>query len=113
MELDTRPICKSKDKVKIWDLKNWYMVCYDIRDPGRLRVVQKVMRGYGNRVQYSIFRCHLTARDLARLRWELSKIINPEDELLIAHLCKSCVEKLEIHSMNVSWPKEEPSYEIL
>jgi CRISPR-associated protein Cas2 len=94
-------------------MKNWYMVCYDIRDPGRLRAVQQLMRGYGTRVQYSIFRCHLTERDVSRLRWELSKIINPEDELLIAQLCKSCVEKLEVHSMNVNWPKEEPSYEIL
>lgn len=94
-------------------MKSWYIICYDIRDPNRLRAVQHLMRGYGTRVQYSTFRCHLTERDVARLRWELYKIISPKDELLIAQLCKSCVGKVEICSMNVIWPKETPSYEIL
>ena len=56
------------------EIKRWYIVAYDIRDPVRLRRVAKHLKGYGVRLQYSIFRCRLNDRQVARLDWELKKI---------------------------------------
>jgi CRISPR-associated protein Cas2 len=94
-------------------LRNWYLVCYDIRDDARLRRVQKLMLGYGHRLQYSIFRCRLTDRDIERMKWELSKIMESEDSLVVVSLCKACVGKLRVDGSRVSWPKDKPGYEIV
>jgi len=64
-----------------------YLVCYDICDDKRLRRVFKVMRGYGDHLQYSVFECQLTNMDLVRLRGELSAIIHhDEDQVLFVNL---------------------------
>ena len=44
----------------------WYLVCYDIRDPQRWRRCFKLLKGYGEGLQYSIFRCRL---DMTREKW--------------------------------------------
>jgi CRISPR-associated protein Cas2 len=35
--------------------RHWYLVCYDIRCPKRWRKAYKLIEGYGDRLQYSIF----------------------------------------------------------
>ena len=52
------------------------LVCYDIWDDTRLRKVHKIMRGYGQWVQYSIFLCGLTDRQRFKLMNELQGIIH-------------------------------------
>ena len=42
---------------------HWWLVCYDVRDPKRLRKAAKHMEGYGERMQYSVFRCWLNPRE--------------------------------------------------
>jgi CRISPR-associated protein Cas2 len=64
-----------------------YLVCYDITDEKRLRNVFKVMRNFGDHLQYSVFECQLTPTDLVRCRAELSKIIHHEqDQVLFVDL---------------------------
>jgi CRISPR-associated protein Cas2 len=60
-----------------------YLVCYDISDDKRLRQVFKVMRGYGDHLQYSVFECQLTPMDLARCREQLSEIIHHDDDQVL------------------------------
>jgi len=68
-------------------MRNSYIVCYDICDDKRLRKVFKTMRGYGDHLQYSVFECQLTRRDLVRLRAELGEIIHHgEDQVLFVDL---------------------------
>ena len=74
------------------ETKNWYLICYDIRDPKRWRKAYKLLQGYGDRVQYSIFRCALNMRDREKLRWELEKILTADDSLLLAGMCDRCVK---------------------
>ena len=57
------------------EAKNWYVICYDITEPKRWRVVYKKLHGYGRRLQYSIFRCRLTVRQMERLHWELEAML--------------------------------------
>jgi CRISPR-associated protein Cas2 len=64
-----------------------YLVCYDIADEKRLRMVFKAMRGYGDHLQFSIFECQFTPTDLAKCRAELSSIIHhTEDQVLFVSL---------------------------
>lgn len=69
------------------DPRHLFLVCYDIRDPARLRTVYKTMRGFGDHVQYSVFRCPLSEIQLARLRERLLQVIAPtEDQVIIVRL---------------------------
>jgi len=54
-----------------------WVICYDIaKDRARLRASQAVLR-YGERVQHSVFECHLSQRELQALQRELGSIIDP------------------------------------
>lgn len=62
--------------------RNRYLVCYDIREPNRLRRVAKVMVSYGTRMQYSVFICDLSDEEFVDLRFELREILFPEDSVM-------------------------------
>jgi len=64
-------------------MRNTFLVCYDIRDPKRLRKVYKTMRDFGDHLQYSIFECQFNPVDLARCRHELGEIINHHDDQVL------------------------------
>ncbi len=74
--------------------KLFWVVFYDIRDPKRWRQVYKLMRGRGRRIQYSVFRCRLSHREMEHLRWELEKQMAEEDSLLFMGLCSGCVDRV-------------------
>ncbi|MCC7170920.1 MAG: CRISPR-associated endonuclease Cas2 [Planctomycetes bacterium] len=61
-------------------MRNRYIVSYDIRDPKRLRKVFVCMRGFGESLQYSVFRCDLTAREKALMITKLTDIIHHRDD---------------------------------
>jgi CRISPR-associated protein Cas2 len=89
---------------------------YDVRDPWRLRRAGKVCEGAGHRMQYSVFRCWMNVTDMQRLRWELTKVLETEDDVLIIPLCSRCVEGMETtHSANnePNWPKAPESYRLV
>ncbi len=56
------------------------VVCYDIADPIRLRRVYKVCRAWGDHLQFSVFRCTLSARQLAEFKAELTPILDHEKD---------------------------------
>lgn len=93
--------------------KRWRLVCYDVRDPKRYRKVFKVLRGVGHSIQYSIFRARLDAREVERLRWELIKVMSPEDRLLIVDLCPSCASNVIARNHVAGWEEEEPTYRVI
>ena len=60
-----------------------YIVTYDICDDKRLRQVFKLMRGHGDHLQYSVFRCELSDKERIEFMAKLSKIIkHDEDQIL-------------------------------
>ncbi len=68
-------------------MRQSYLVCYDICDDRRLRKVFKLMRGFGDHLQFSVFECQFSPADLVRCRTALSKIIkHSEDQVLFVHL---------------------------
>jgi len=61
-------------------MRQRYVVCYDISDDRRLRRVFKLLKGYGLHMQYSVFRCDLTASMLVQLRSELRALIDFDED---------------------------------
>ncbi len=64
-------------------MRQTYIVAYDISDPKRLRKVFKTMKGYGDHVQLSVFRCELTHRALVELRVQLGGIIHHDQDQVL------------------------------
>jgi len=96
------------------EVKLWYLICYDIRDPVRLRRTHKLLKGYGASLQYSIFRCRLNIRQLERLRWELEKELDSEDAVMIAGLCGGCLARVTLRNPRVEWSTEEiPKFRVI
>jgi CRISPR-associated protein Cas2 len=65
-------------------MRSRYIVSYDICEPERLRRVYNAMRGFGDHLQYSVFRCDLTDVERIEMIGVLGEIINfAEDQVLI------------------------------
>jgi CRISPR-associated protein Cas2 len=95
---------------------HWWIICYDVCDPKRLRKTAKHMEGYGERMQYSVFRCWLHPRRMEQLRWELTELLLPEDKVLFIPLCSGCVSGMRtIHAPveGPCWPSEPEGHRIV
>jgi len=63
------------------------IVSYDISDDDRLRKVFKIVRGFGDHLQYSVFRCALTDQERVRLMAALEDVLHhTEDQVLFIDL---------------------------
>ena len=74
------------------------VVSYDISDDKRRRLVAKVMEGYGYRVQYSVFECDMTVKQLRRMQKELRPLVKGKemDSVRFYPLPVDAVEKIEV-----------------
>ena len=93
--------------------KHWYLVTYDVRESRRLHRVAKPLEGYGTRIQYSVFRCRLCPREMERMQWELAKLLDQEDDLLIIGICGECARRVRAKSNRTDWSVEEATFEII
>jgi CRISPR-associated protein Cas2 len=95
------------------ETRRWRLVCYDIRDPRRYRKIYKVIRGEGDRLQYSVFRCRLDDRQTEELRWRMLQHMAPEDALLIVDLCPSCAGRVVSRNHLSDWKDPSSEFRIL
>jgi CRISPR-associated protein Cas2 len=95
------------------EITHWYLICYDICCPNRWRKAYKLPNGYGEWVQYSIFRCRLLVRDREKLRWELEQILTGEDSLLLTGLCHRCEERVQKCNHSGVWAKIPGGFRIV
>lgn len=73
-----------------------YVIAYDISSDRRRSKVHKVLSGFGQWTQFSVFECHLTAKQNVQLRDRLDKILRiDEDRVRFYPLCKDCMGKVE------------------
>ena len=64
-----------------------FIVSYDITDDRRRAQVYKAMRGFGDHLQYSVFRCDLSPRERVTLVATLHPLLDhDEDQVLIIDL---------------------------
>ena len=68
-------------------MRSVYLVCYDVADDKRLRRTFKKMRGFGDPVQYSVFRCELSPTEKQFMKEALWAILNwSEDRVMLVNL---------------------------
>jgi CRISPR-associated protein Cas2 len=93
--------------------KRWRLICYDIRDPGRWREVYRIVSGHGTRVQYSVYRARLDDPQVEQLRWELSRVMDPADALLIVDLCPTCATNVISKNSVTGWQDPVSSFRVI
>jgi CRISPR-associated protein Cas2 len=72
-----------------------FIVTYDIADQRRWRRVFKVMHGYGEWIQLSVFQCRLSQRRRAELETRLRELVkNGEDHVLLIDV--GAADKIEL-----------------
>ena len=64
-------------------MEHLYIVVYDIGDPKRWRRVFKLMRGYGEWVQLSVFQCRMSRRRHADLVARLDGMIDHSEDHVV------------------------------
>jgi CRISPR-associated protein Cas2 len=86
-------------------MRQLYIVTYDICEDKRLRSVFKIMNGYGDHMQYSVFRCDLSDQEKIGLMEKLHKVLkHDEDQVLFFPLGPSGGEREKaIHAMGRSY----------
>lgn len=68
-------------------MERLYIVSYDIREQRRWRQVFRVMKGYGEWLQLSVFQCRLSKTRLLQLEQALAETIDQkEDHVLIVDI---------------------------
>ena len=68
-------------------MRNAFVVCYDIADQKRWRIVYRMMLGVGDPVQFSVFRCDLSRSERVLLMEKLVPTINQaEDRIMLIDL---------------------------
>jgi len=77
-------------------MKMFSVVCYDIPDNKRRNNVAKILEGFGNRVQESVFECDIKPENMKILHQRLLKAITKEDSIRYYYLCIQCLQKVEI-----------------
>lgn len=60
-----------------------YVVAYDVSDSKRLKKVYDTLRDFGDPIQYSVFECQISERNLLILRDRLSKIVVKDADRII------------------------------
>jgi CRISPR-associated protein Cas2 len=72
------------------------VITYDISEDKRRTKIHKVLKSYGQWMQFSVFECVLTKTEYVRLRNRLNKLIRAEeDSIRFYFLCECCQGKVE------------------
>lgn len=92
--------------------KKLYLICFDIVDDRIRTKAAKVLEGYGERIQKSVFACRLTDFQRKKLINTLSKIIDPEqDSVHVYKQCTRCLNNFEY--IGISHIPERNDFKIL
>ena len=90
----------------------FYVICFDVHDDKRLRLISNEMENFGARVQRSVFECHLEVTQLQELQQRLSYLMEPsEDQVRYYHLCGK--DKQQIVIDGAGRLSTDPDYTIL
>ena len=78
----------------------FYVISYDIPDNRRRTQLAKVLKGFGTRVQYSVFEAHLTRSEFEQMKHAVAGVINTaEDAVRYYALCSTCTTRIEVPAL--------------
>lgn len=60
-----------------------YIVVYDISDPKRWRRIFRLLKGYGEWLQLSVFQCRLGGKQIAELKIAILEIVRQGEDHVI------------------------------
>ena len=91
----------------------FYLVCFDIVDDSVRNKVADILKGYGYRVQKSVFECpDLSEKKLFKLMDKIEgKIDATEDSVRYYRQCKACLDSFEF--TGIGEKPEVKSYNII
>lgn len=69
------------------------IVSYDIGNDRRRYKVFRLLKDYGQWVQYSVFEVDCDEKDWVKLEFQLKGLIKENDSLCIYTLCQSCYKR--------------------
>ncbi|MEB2344212.1 MAG: CRISPR-associated endonuclease Cas2 [Deltaproteobacteria bacterium] len=88
-------------------MRKLLIVTYDISNPKRLRKVFKAMKGFGQHLQLSVFRCDLTDMERFEMIGLLQGLIHhDEDQILLIDLGASDGRTHRVDSIGRVVPRE-------
>ncbi|MBU0500432.1 MAG: CRISPR-associated endonuclease Cas2 [Gammaproteobacteria bacterium] len=71
------------------------LVCYDITDNRRRYRLERLLHGFGARVQKSIFECHISPAEHRELIEEIEALIDKEDDnVRLYDLCGKDLQRI-------------------
>ncbi len=75
----------------------WVAICYDIPDDRRRWRLARLLLGYGQRVQRSVFEAELTPAQLQQVKARIRRLLHlDEDSVRIYYLCADCRRQTEV-----------------
>lgn len=63
-------------------VRHRFIVCYDVRDPKRLRRTHQTIQGYGDPLQYSVFVCDLSPMERLLMEEALRRVCSLPDDFV-------------------------------
>ena len=78
----------------------FYVISYDIPDDQRRNQLAKVLKGFGTRVQYSVFEAHLIRSQFEQMKQAVASVIDTaEDSVRYYALCSPCTKRIEVPAL--------------
>ena len=87
-----------------------YVISYDISNDRIRKKISDTLENYGKRVQFSVFECNISEKQLIKLYSQIAELAIKDDEasIRIYSLCKNCQEKIQtIGLKNEAMTQEE------
>ncbi len=86
-------------------MKQFVLISYDISSTRRRTKVMKLLEGYGEHVQYSVFECRLEKTDLDELRKKLKKMGSKTDSIRLYFISQNDVGRIEVIGTGLVLPE--------
>jgi CRISPR-associated protein Cas2 len=83
-----------------------YLICYDLPDTRRRNRIARLLEGYGERVQDSVFECHLDGGRLKKLKLAIQQILDEhQDKVRYYPLCGK--DKADVICRGIGSPPQD------
>ncbi len=91
--------------------RQFVLVTYDIPNDRRRTKLHKALKDFGTPVQYSVFECLVNAKELARMKRTVDRIIKPRlDSVRYYTLCRACQARIETTAASKEVAQEEDGW---
>lgn len=103
-------VVEAKASSKFLTLFMLVLLTYDIPQDAMRVQVAKLAEGYGERVQQSVFECHVSAAEYRTLRQDVQRLLaaDPQASVRCYRLCPRCSKRTQCIGLGTS--TDDPAY---